>query len=213
MSLEVRGLCKAYGQVVVADRIDIDLPVGQCLGVIGPNGAGKSSLFHLLTGTVAADAGAIALDGKPLSGLPAHRRARLGVARAFQVPQPFGHLSVFQNALAAAAVLVYPLWTEPVGWMLLRVVTGMALVGLCTVIESWLNAQAAPEHRSRVFGVYMVVSLLALLPGWQSDPAPLNLVVSHRSQITSSLRALHQCLVEHCTDRMARYQALSQNSR
>lgn len=102
MSLEVRGLCKAYGQVVVADRIDIDLPVGQCLGVIGPNGAGKSSLFHLLTGTVAADAGAIALDGKPLSGLPAHRRARLGVARAFQVPQPFGHLSVFQNTLAAA---------------------------------------------------------------------------------------------------------------
>lgn len=103
MSLEVRGLCKAYGQVVVADRIDIDLPLGQCLGVIGPNGAGKSSLFHLLTGTVAADAGHIALDGKALSGLPAHRRARLGVARAFQVPQPFGHLSVFQNALAAAS--------------------------------------------------------------------------------------------------------------
>lgn len=103
MSLEVRGLCKAYGQVVVADRIDIDLPVGQCLGVIGPNGAGKSSLFHLLTGTVAADAGHIALDGQTLSGLPAHRRARLGVARAFQVPQPFGHLSVFQNALAAAS--------------------------------------------------------------------------------------------------------------
>lgn len=103
MSLEVRGLCKAYGQVVVADRIDIDLPVGQCLGVIGPNGAGKSSLFHLLTGTVAADAGHIALDGRALSGLPAHRRARLGVARAFQVPQPFGHLSVFQNALAAAS--------------------------------------------------------------------------------------------------------------
>ncbi|MCB4364190.1 ATP-binding cassette domain-containing protein [Hydrogenophaga taeniospiralis] len=103
MSLEVRGLCKAYGQVVVADRIEIDLSVGQCLGVIGPNGAGKSSLFHLITGTVAADAGHIALDGKTLSGLPVHQRARLGVARAFQVPQPFGNLSVFDNALAAAS--------------------------------------------------------------------------------------------------------------
>ena len=103
MSLEVRGLCKAYGQVVVADQIDIDLAVGQCLGVIGPNGAGKSSLFHLLTGTVAADAGHIALGGQALSGLPVHRRARLGVARAFQVPQPFGNLSVFDNALAAAS--------------------------------------------------------------------------------------------------------------
>jgi branched-chain amino acid transport system ATP-binding protein len=103
MSLEVRGLCKAYGQVVVADQIEIDLSVGQCLGVIGPNGAGKSSLFHLITGTVAADAGHIALDGKALSGLPVHQRARLGVARAFQVPQPFGNLSVFDNALAAAS--------------------------------------------------------------------------------------------------------------
>ena len=72
MTLQVRGLCKAYGQVVVADAIDIDLSVGQCLGVIGPNGAGKSSLFHLLTGTVGADAGHIALDGKTISGLPAH---------------------------------------------------------------------------------------------------------------------------------------------
>lgn len=102
MTLQVRGLCKAYGQVVVADSIDIDLSVGQCLGVIGPNGAGKSSLFHLLTGTVGADAGHIALDGKTISGLPAHQRARLGVARAFQVPQPFGNLTVFHNVLAAA---------------------------------------------------------------------------------------------------------------
>jgi branched-chain amino acid transport system ATP-binding protein len=103
MTLQVRGLCKAYGQVVVADGIDIDLPVGECLGVIGPNGAGKSSLFHLLTGTVSADAGDIVLDGRSLGGVPIHRRARMGVARAFQVPQPFGHLSVFENALAAAS--------------------------------------------------------------------------------------------------------------
>ncbi|GAA6140981.1 ATP-binding cassette domain-containing protein [Hydrogenophaga sp. 5NK40-0174] len=103
MSLEVRGLTKSYGQVVVADHIDIELQTGQCLGVIGPNGAGKSSLFHLLTGTVMPDAGAISLDGNELSGLPAHRRARLGVARAFQVPQPFAHLSVFQNALTASS--------------------------------------------------------------------------------------------------------------
>lgn len=102
MTLQVRGLCKAYGQVVVADQIDLDLSAGQCLGVIGPNGAGKSSLFHLLTGTVSADAGQIVLEGTDISGAPVHQRARLGVARAFQVPQPFGNLSVFQNALAAA---------------------------------------------------------------------------------------------------------------
>jgi branched-chain amino acid transport system ATP-binding protein len=100
--LSVQGLSKAYGAVVVADGVNIELARGECLGVIGPNGAGKSSLFHLLAGTVASDAGSIRLDGRELAAMPAHRRVRLGVARAFQVPQPFAQLSVFENALVAA---------------------------------------------------------------------------------------------------------------
>ena len=91
----------------------------------------------------------------------------LGTFTAPPLIRRVGHIRAFafHAALAAAAVLVYPLWMEPMGWLALRVVTGMALVGLCTVIESWLNAQAAPEHRSRVFAVYMVVTLLALASG------------------------------------------------
>jgi len=100
--LEVRGLCKSYGQVVVADDVTFDLSSGECLGVIGPNGAGKSTLFNLLAGTVVADRGSIRLDGCELSRLPAHKRARLGIARAFQIPQPFPHLTVYENVLAAA---------------------------------------------------------------------------------------------------------------
>lgn len=91
----------------------------------------------------------------------------LGTFTAPPLIRRVGHIRAFafHAALAAAAVLVFPLWANPVAWMALRIVTGMALVGLCTVIESWLNAQSAPEHRSRVFGVYMVVSLLALAAG------------------------------------------------
>ncbi len=91
----------------------------------------------------------------------------LGTFTAPPLIRRVGHIRAFafHAALAAAAVLVFPLWADPVAWMVLRIVTGMALVGLCTVIESWLNAQAAPAHRSRVFGVYMVVSLLALAAG------------------------------------------------
>jgi len=91
----------------------------------------------------------------------------LGTFTAPPLIRRVGHIRAFafHAALAAAAVLVYPLWMEPMGWLALRVVTGMALVGLCTVIESWLNAQAAPEHRSRVFAMYMVVTLLALASG------------------------------------------------
>lgn len=91
----------------------------------------------------------------------------LGTFTAPPLIRRVGHVRAFafHAALAATAVLVYPLWVDPVGWMLLRLITGIALVGLCTVIESWLNAQAAPEHRSRVFGIYMVVTLLALAGG------------------------------------------------
>lgn len=100
--LQVHGLHKAYGKIVVAEDVGFALAAGECLGVIGPNGAGKSSLFNLLAGTAELDAGSIRLGGQELVGLPAHRRARLGVARAFQIPQPFAHLSVFDNVRAAA---------------------------------------------------------------------------------------------------------------
>lgn len=100
--LQVQGLRKAYGKIVVADNVTFELAAGECLGVIGPNGAGKSSLFNLLAGTAEPDAGSIRLGGRELVGLPAHRRARLGIARAFQIPQPFAALSVFDNVCAAA---------------------------------------------------------------------------------------------------------------
>lgn len=100
--LRVQGLCKAYGPITVADDVGFSLDSGLCLGVIGPNGAGKSSLFDLLSGMAVPDAGRILLAGRDLVGLPAHRRARLGVARAFQIPQPFAHLSVLRNVEAAA---------------------------------------------------------------------------------------------------------------
>ncbi len=100
--LQVRGLCKAYGAIVVADDISFALHRGECLGVIGPNGAGKSSLFNLLAGTAQPDRGSARLGGTELIGLPTHRRARLGLARAFQIPQPFPSLSVLDNVRAAA---------------------------------------------------------------------------------------------------------------
>jgi branched-chain amino acid transport system ATP-binding protein len=100
--LEIEGLNKRFGAIVVADDLGFALDRGECLGVIGPNGAGKSSLFNLIAGALRADAGAIRLDGREMIGLKPHLRARLGIGRAFQVPQAFPHLTVFENVLAAA---------------------------------------------------------------------------------------------------------------
>ena len=80
---------------------------------------------------------------------------RMGHSRAF----------AFHAALATMAVLLHPLWLEPWGWGLLRVVTGIALVGLYTIIESWLNAEPDPKRRSRVFSLYMMINLSALALG------------------------------------------------
>ena len=101
--LVIEGLCKRYGEIVVADGVSLSLARGECLGVVGPNGAGKSSLFNLITGVAVPNAGSIKLEGRELVGLRADVRARLGVARAFQIPQPFAHLSAYENALAAGS--------------------------------------------------------------------------------------------------------------
>ncbi len=100
--LQLSSLGKAFGAVTVADALSFELRQGEALGVIGPNGAGKTSMFNLITGTLAPDSGKVLLDGQDVTRLGPARRARMGIARSFQVPQPFSHLTVFENAMIAA---------------------------------------------------------------------------------------------------------------
>jgi len=100
--LELQGVKKAFGAVVVADDQSWSLAPGEALGVIGPNGAGKTSMFNLVTGTLSTDAGQVRLDGQDITGWSAAKRCRAGIARSFQVPQPFIHMTVFENAYVAA---------------------------------------------------------------------------------------------------------------
>src|SRR5262245_22407635 len=95
--LSLESVSKRFGAVVVADRIDLALAEGEALGVIGPNGAGKTTLFGIATGTVAPDSGRVLFAGTDVTRLAPERRCRMGIARSFQVPQPFGGMSVFEN--------------------------------------------------------------------------------------------------------------------
>jgi len=91
----------------------------------------------------------------------------LGTFAAPPLIRRIGHVRAFAfyTGVCAIAVLIHPLWVDPYAWFVLRVATGAALVGLYTVIESWLNAQPEREHRSRVFAIYMAVNLGALAVG------------------------------------------------
>lgn len=100
--LQLDGLNKSFGAVVVADNLSFGLSPGEALGVIGPNGAGKTSMFNLITGAIKPDSGRVLFDGKDITRMSIAKRARSGVARSFQVPQPFSGLTVFENAMVAA---------------------------------------------------------------------------------------------------------------
>ncbi len=99
--IEIVDLCKRFGGIVVADHVQLTLGAGEIVGLIGPNGAGKTSLFNLVSGVVAPDAGSIYLNGTPVNGLPIHGRARLGLSRTWQTIRLFPSLSVLDNLLIA----------------------------------------------------------------------------------------------------------------
>jgi len=100
--LELKGISKAFGAIVVANDIDLTLARGEALGVIGPNGAGKSTLFNLITGMLRPDQGRIILEGDDITRMPPEARCRVGLGRSFQIPLPFTHLTVFENLSVAA---------------------------------------------------------------------------------------------------------------
>jgi branched-chain amino acid transport system ATP-binding protein len=100
--LEVRDAVKFYGPKLVVDHVSLAVASGELIGVIGPNGAGKTTLFNVIDGAIRGDGGTVKLGGADVSALPAHRRARLGLGRAYQVPRPFLGLSVFENILVGA---------------------------------------------------------------------------------------------------------------
>ena len=101
--LALEQICKRFGAIVVAERIDLQLAEGEALGIIGPNGAGKTTLFGVISGTIAPDSGCVIYAGRDITSLPPAQRCVLGIGRSFQIPQPFSGMSVFENLVVAAA--------------------------------------------------------------------------------------------------------------
>jgi branched-chain amino acid transport system ATP-binding protein len=100
--LEVRGLTKRFGGLTAVSALSFDVGHAELLGIIGPNGAGKTTLFHLITGFHRPSAGEVRFAGRLITGLRPHAVCRLGIARTFQIVQPFPGLSVLANAMIGA---------------------------------------------------------------------------------------------------------------
>lgn len=100
--LQLEGVAKRFGRVVVADGITFQLEEGASVGVVGPNGAGKTSLFGMISGDIRPDGGRMLFDGRDLASMKPPARCRAGIGRTYQIPQPFEHMTVFENTLLAA---------------------------------------------------------------------------------------------------------------
>jgi len=101
--LELNGVSKSFGALVVAEDVGFSVEPGEALGIIGPNGAGKSTLFNLINGNLSVARGSIRFDGRDVTHTPPMQRCFAGMGRTFQIPQPFERLTTYENLLVAGA--------------------------------------------------------------------------------------------------------------
>ena len=99
--LELKGISKTFGGLRAVDDVSLSLTRGAITGLIGPNGAGKTTLFNTIAGALAPTSGTIHFEGQAIQGHAPYQIYRSGIARTFQIPRPFGALSVLENVMLA----------------------------------------------------------------------------------------------------------------
>ena len=97
--LDVQSVVKRFGGFQALGGVSLQVRQGERFGLIGPNGSGKTTLINCISGTLRADSGRIVFAEHDVTGLPAHRRTRLGIARSFQIPKPFTSMTVLENLM------------------------------------------------------------------------------------------------------------------
>jgi branched-chain amino acid transport system ATP-binding protein len=151
--LALERVSKAFGALVVADAVSLEVTAGEIHALIGPNGAGKTTLVHQISGALTPDEGRILLDGVDVTGLPAHARAKAGLARSFQITSIIPSLTAHGNvALAAQAHQALPLsfWrcATPDATLDRQADAALARVGLAERGRSPASALAHGEKRA-----------------------------------------------------------------
>jgi len=102
MILETVGIVKNFGGLTAVDHVSLGVQEGEIFGLIGPNGAGKTTLLNVIAGVYKPNAGVVRFKGEDITGLSADKVCRKGIARTFQISQPFPRMSVLENVMVAA---------------------------------------------------------------------------------------------------------------
>jgi branched-chain amino acid transport system ATP-binding protein len=100
--LKLENITKRFGGLVAVNDVSLEIEPGEALGIVGPNGSGKTTLFNVINGVFTPEAGKVIFGERDITGLPAHKRGPLGIARTFQIPRPFSSASVRENVAVGA---------------------------------------------------------------------------------------------------------------
>lgn len=125
--LRVNAVSKRFGGLLAVNEMSFDVHEHEVMGIIGPNGSGKTTMMNLISGALRVSSGSISLQGRELSSLPAHRIARSGVARTFQLVKVLPQLSVIDNVVAGAAFGFRKHWGGEARRMAMRVLERIGL--------------------------------------------------------------------------------------
>ncbi|WGV26646.1 LPS export ABC transporter ATP-binding protein [Halotia branconii] len=113
MKIVLENIHKSYGKRLIVNRVNLSIAQGEIVGLLGPNGAGKTTTFYIATGLEKPNQGRVWLDSREITGMPMHKRARLGIGYLAQEPSVFRQLSVQDNLLLVLEQTNVPRWEWP----------------------------------------------------------------------------------------------------
>ena len=139
--LQVRGVSKHFGGFTALDKVNVEVGKGERFGLIGPNGSGKTTLINCISGALFNDGGSIRFEGEEISQLPAYQRTRRGIARSFQIPRPFGSMSVLENLIVPLEYVVHrgSLHTADTRGEAMEILKGMGLADKADMLSNQLS--------------------------------------------------------------------------
>jgi branched-chain amino acid transport system ATP-binding protein len=204
--LETDRLTKLFGALAAVNGVSLKIEAGTLHSIIGPNGAGKTTLFNLLTGSVPPTSGAIALDGRDITGTPAHRVAHLGLARSFQRTNVFPAFSLLDNVWVAAFACG-PSWkglmwrrTDRYPEIMERALAALADVGLADKAGQAVREISHGEQRQLELAIALAAAPRVLL----LDEPAAGLSPEETRKLVALVRALKGrhtiILIEHKMD-------------
>ena len=213
--LDVDAVVKRFGGVTAVDHLSFAVQPGEIVGLIGPNGAGKTTMFDCLAGSQSPTAGRIRFKGEGIEALPAHARARRGIGRTFQIPKPFGTMSVIENAMLGAqqqlGESMLPNWLRPgavrrqEAELYDRATSVLDFVTLARLAREPARVLSGGQRKLLELARVLMSSPTLLLldePGAGVNPTLLALIIDRIDAIRA--RGVTVLLIEHNMDMVAR---------